>query len=84
MNGSSSESSRALSRHLGFEFTPERLPELLEENGREEHSPLDFLKNVLTQERLACEERGAKTVLNFRGPALGRRLKSTTSLSRVA
>ena len=61
--GSSLDRSRALLRTLGFEFTPERLPELLEQSVREEHSLQDFLENVLQQERQAREERRIKTAL---------------------
>jgi len=62
-------------QHLGFEFTPERLPELLEESVREEHSLPDFLENVLTQERLAREERRVKTALKLSGLSLGKTLE---------
>lgn len=51
MPGSSLERSHALLLHLGFEFIPERLPELLEQSVREEHSPPDFLESILQQER---------------------------------
>src|SRR5690625_4394717 len=75
MSGSSLERSRALLRHLGFEFTPERLPELLEQSVREEHSLPDFLEHVLTQERLAREERRVKTALKLSGLSLGKTLE---------
>ena len=72
--GSSLDRSRALLRNLGFEFTPERLPELLEESVREEHSLQDFLENVLQQERQAREERRIKTALKLSGLSLAKTL----------
>lgn len=73
--GSSLDHSRALLRTLGFEFTPERLPELLEQSVREEHSPQDFLENVLQQERQAREERRIKTALKLSGLSLAKTLE---------
>lgn len=73
--GSSLDRSRALLRNLGFEFTPERLPELLEQSVREEHSLQDFLENVLQQERQAREERRIKTALKLSGLSLGKTLE---------
>ena len=75
MNGSSLERNRELLRSLGFEFTPDRLPELLEESVREEHSLPDFLENVLTQERQAREERRVKAALKLSGLSLGKTLE---------
>src|SRR5690625_3940066 len=73
--GSSLERSQALLRNLGFEFTPERLPELLEESVREEHSLPEFLENILTQERHAREERRVRTALKLSGLSLGKTLE---------
>ena len=73
--GSSLDRSRALMRNLGFEFTPDRLPELLEESVREEHSLQDFLENVLQQERQAREERRIKTALKLSGLSLAKTLE---------
>lgn len=75
MTGSSLERSQALLRHLGFEFTPERLPELLEQSVREEHSLPDFLENILQQERQAREERRVRTALKLSGLSLGKTLE---------
>jgi len=73
--GSSLERSQALLRNLGFEFTPERLPELLEQSVREEHSLPDFLENILQQERQAREERRVRTALKLSGLSLGKTLE---------
>ena len=73
--GSSLDRSRGLLRNLGFEFTPDRLPELLEESVREEHSLQDFLENVLQQERQAREERRIKTALKLSGLSLAKTLE---------
>src|SRR5690625_1271672 len=75
LTGSSLERSQALLRHLGFEFTPERLPELLEQSVREEHSLPDFLENILQQERQAREERRVRTALKLSGLSLGKTLE---------
>lgn len=75
MSGSSLERNRALLKSLGFEFTPERLPELLEESVREEHSLPDFLEHLLVQERQAREERRVKTALKLSGLSLGKTLE---------
>src|SRR5690625_4291945 len=75
LTGSSLERSQALLRHLGFEFTPERLPELLEQSVREEHSLPDFLENILQQERHAREERRVRTALKLSGLSLGKTLE---------
>jgi len=73
--GSSLDRSRALLRNLGFEFTPDRLPDLLEQSVREEHSLQDFLDNVLQQERQAREERRVKTALKLSGLSLAKTLE---------
>jgi len=72
--GTGLDRSRALLRTLGFEFTPDRLPELLEQSVREEHSLQDFLENVLQQERQAREERRIKTALKLSGLSLAKTL----------
>ena len=66
MSGTTLDRGRALLRDLGFEFTPERLPELLEQSVREGHSLQEFLESVLLQEREAREERRIKTQLKLR------------------
>jgi DNA replication protein DnaC len=73
-NGSSLDRSKALLRNLGFEFTPDRLPELLETSVREEHTLQEFLENVLQQERNAREERRIKTALKLSGLSLAKTL----------
>lgn len=75
MSGSSLERHRTLLKSLGFEFTPDRLPELLEESVREEHSLPDFLEHLLIQERQAREERRVKTALKLSGLSLGKTLE---------
>lgn len=75
MSGNSLERNQTLLRTLGFEFTPDRLPELLEESVREEHSLPEFLENILTQERHAREERRVRTALKLSGLSLGKTLE---------
>ena len=73
-SGSSLDRSKALLRNLGFEFTPDRLPELLETSVREEHTLQEFLEHVLQQERNAREERRVKTALKLSGLSLAKTL----------
>jgi len=75
VSGNSLERNQTLLRTLGFEFTPDRLPELLEESVREEHSLPEFLENILTQERHAREERRVRTALKLSGLSLGKTLE---------
>ena len=73
-SGSSLDRSKTLMRTLGFEFTPDRLPELLETSVREEHTLQEFLEHVLQQERNAREERRIKTALKLSGLSLAKTL----------
>ena len=73
-SGSSLDRSKTLMRTLGFEFTPDRLPELLETSVREEHTLQEFLEHVLHQERQAREERRIKTALKLSGLRLAKTL----------
>jgi DNA replication protein DnaC len=69
------ERARKLLRDLGFEFVPERLPELLETSIRDDHTLTGFLEQLLQTERHAREERRVRTALKLSGLTLGKTLE---------
>jgi DNA replication protein DnaC len=74
-DASTLERARRLLRDLGFEFVPERLPELLETSIRENHTLTGFLEQLLQLERYAREERRVRTALKLSGLTLGKTLE---------
>jgi DNA replication protein DnaC len=60
---------------LGFEFVPDRLPELLEAIIREDRTLTGFLEQLLQTERHAREERRVRTALKLSGLTLGKTLE---------
>lgn len=69
------ERSRRLLHDLGFEFVPDRLPELLEASIREDRTLTGFLEQLLQTERNAREERRVRTALKLSGLTLGKTLE---------
>ena len=74
-DASTLERARRLLRDLGFEFVPDRLPELLETSVRENHTLTGFLEGLLQTERHAREERRVRTALKLSGLTLGKTLE---------
>ena len=59
------ERARRLLHDLGFEFVPDRLPELLETSIREDRTLTGFLEQLLQTERHARDERRLRTALKL-------------------
>jgi DNA replication protein DnaC len=74
-DASTLERARRLLHDLGFEFVPERLPELLEASIREDRTLTGFLEQLLQTERHAREERRVRTALKLSGLTLGKTLE---------